>query len=493
MKMKNFSKTLIASLVAFSSAGASAAAFQLAEISTSGLGRAYAGNAAVADNASVVATNPALMTLFKQTEISAGGIFVDADVNIDGKLNATGADASHKNVIPTAIVPNAYIVSPINERLSIGGGVNVNYGLISEFDPNYSAGFLGGRTSLNAVNVNFSAAYDLGYGFVLGAGLNAVHAKAELERFLGAGAARFAPAKQFLEDKKVQVQSAIQGLKALEAGIAAGNTALEAQKTQVLAQVNGLLKSQNLNQTITNSAQLERLVNGIQNTNASSTIHKLKGDKWALGWNVGLVYNINERNRLGFTYHSEIDLKFKGKYSNTVPVVIPKMVDTITGGAEMDGTLRLRLPAFWEVSGYHKLTDKLSAQYSYKRTDWSKFQSLEAYNMQGNRLLHKTENFNDSQRIALGLSYDVNEMLTLRTGVAFDESASVTHPSISIPDTDRAWYSVGATVRFTPNLSADVGYSHLRGSNLTFSEDGLATFKSKARANLYGLNVNYKF
>lgn len=202
MKMKNFSKTLIASLVAFSSAGASAAAFQLAEISTSGLGRAYAGNAAVADNASVVATNPALMTLFKQTEISAGGIFVDADVNIDGKLNATGADASHKNVIPTAIVPNAYIVSPINERLSIGGGVNVNYGLISEFDPNYSAGFLGGRTSLNAVNVNFSAAYDLGYGFVLGAGLNAVHAKAELERFLGAGAARFAPAKQFLKTRK---------------------------------------------------------------------------------------------------------------------------------------------------------------------------------------------------------------------------------------------------------------------------------------------------
>lgn len=159
----------------------------------------------------------------------------------------------------------------------------------------------------------------------------------------------------------------------------------------------------------------------------------------------------------------------------------------------MDGTLRLRLPAFWEVSGYHKLTDKLAAQYSYKRTDWSKFQSLEAYDMQGNRLLHKTENFNDSQRIALGLSYDVNEILTLRTGVAFDESASVTHPSISIPDTDRAWYSVGATVRFTPNLSADVGYSHLRGSNLTFSEDGLATFKSKARANLYGLNVNYKF
>lgn len=494
--MKIFSKTLLASLVTLCSAGAAhAAAFQLAEVSTSGLGRAYAGDAAVADNASVVASNPALMTLFKKTELSAGGIFVDADVNIEGKLNATGTDASHKNVIPTAIVPNAYIVSPINDRLSLGGGLNVNYGLKSEFAPNYSAGFLGGRTSLSAANVNFSAAYDLGYGFVLGAGLNAVHAKAELERFLGAGAARFAQAKQVLQAQKSVIDTRINQLKVLESAINSGNSSpiLEAQKAALLTGINGLLQSQGLNQTITNSAQLERLVNGIQNTSASTTIHKLKGDKWALGWNVGLVYNINEGNRLGFAYHSEIDLKFKGKYSNNVPVAIPNVVNTITGGAEIDGTLRLRLPAFWEVSGYHKLTDKLAAQYSYKRTDWSKFNSLDAYDMQGNRLLHKAENFNDSQRLALGLSYDVNEMLTLRTGVAFDESASVTHPSISIPDTDRAWYSLGATVRFTPNLSADVGYSHLRGSHLTFSEDGLATFKSKARANLYGLNLNYKF
>ncbi|HHW7567173.1 TPA: outer membrane protein transport protein [Mannheimia haemolytica] len=495
MKMKNFSKTLIASLVTLSSAGASAAAFQLAEISTSGLGRAYAGDAAVADNASVVATNPALMTLFKQTEISAGGIFVDADVNIEGKLNTTGTDASYKNVIPTAIVPNAYIVSPINDRLSIGGSVNVNYGLKSKFDPNYSAGFLGGRTSLSAVNVNFSTAYDLGAGFVLGAGINAVHAKAEFERFLGEGARTFKPAQKFLEQNKATIDGRIQQLKALEAGIAAGNTALENPKAQLLAGINGLLKAQGLPESakVANSAQLERLVNSIKNTNESTTIHKLKGDKWALGWNVGLVYNINEGNRLGFAYHSEIDLKFKGKYSNAMPVTRPPMINTVTGGAEIDGTLRLRLPAFWEVSGYHKLTDKLAAQYSYKRTDWSKFKSLDAYDQQGNLLLHKTENFNDSQRIALGFSYDMNEMLTLRTGIAYDESASVMNPSISIPDTDRTWYSVGATVRFTPNLSADLGYSHLRGSNLTFSEDGLATFKSKARANLYGLNVNYKF
>ena len=99
--MTKFNKTLLATATLLAAGGANAAAFQLAEISTSGLGMAYAGNAAVADNASVVATNPALMTEFKKAELSAGGVFVDADVDVTGSIG--GVPANHKNVIPTAI------------------------------------------------------------------------------------------------------------------------------------------------------------------------------------------------------------------------------------------------------------------------------------------------------------------------------------------------------------------------------------------------------
>lgn len=464
--MNNFSKTLLASLVALSSAGANAAAFQLAEISTSGLGMAYAGNAAVADNASVVATNPALMTKFKSTEISAGGVYVDGDVNVEGSFTSNPAiDASYKNIVPNAILPNLYVVAPINDRLSIGGGMNVNYGLKSEFSPGYNAGFFGGKTDLSAINLNFSAAYNLGAGFTLGAGVNAVYAEAELVRYLGLAG-------------KAAAQRAAAGAQQLQ------------QAAQQAAAAGNLAQAQAFGAQAAATANAARAYASLNN---DTVIHKLKGDKWGFGWNAGLLYEINENNRLGIAYHSEIDLRFKGKYSNNIPVAIPGVVNTVTGGAEQAGSLTLTLPAYWEVSGYHKLTDKLAAQYSYKRTDWSSFKSLNAYDANGNELFHKTENFNDSQRVAFGLSYDVNEMLTLRTGIAHDESASVTNLSISIPDTDRTWYSVGATVRVTPNLSADIGYSHLRGSKNTFTEDGLATFKSKAKANLYGLNVNYKF
>ncbi|QIM62676.1 hypothetical protein A1D29_04870 [Pasteurellaceae bacterium Orientalotternb1] len=474
--MTKFTKTVIASLFTFSAAGASAAAFQLAEGSTSGLGMAFSGNAAVADDATVVSTNPALMTKFKQVEISAGGILVNAKIDVQGKF-PTGKDASHNDIIPKAVVPNAYIVAPVNDRFSLGGGVNVNYGLKSEFRPDYSAGFFGGRTDLTAVNLNLSGAYKLGYGFSVGLGVNAVHAKATLERYLG----------NLVELAQAQVKA---GLQQVEAGI----TKIQSLPPQVQAapQVQAQLAALKAKQIELNTkaAGLQQ-INAL--TNESDVIHRLKGDKWGFGWNAGLLYEINENNRLGFSYHSAIKLNFKGKYSNTVAVTIPNVVNTTTGGAEIAGSLSLTLPAFWEVSGYHKLTDKFAVNYSYKRTDWSTFKSLDAYTENGNKLFHKTENFNDSSRIALGASYDVNEALTLRTGIAYDESASVTNPSISIPDTDRTWYSVGATYRFTPNLSTDIGYSHLRGSKNAFNEEGLADFKVKSKANLFGLNVNYKF
>lgn len=414
--MNKFTKTALASIFTFSAAGASAAAFQLAEISTSGLGMAYAGNAAVADNASVVATNPALMTKFKQVEISAGGIYVDANVDVEGSFNgraipssATG-NANAKDIIPSAIVPNLYVVAPISERFAVGGGVNVNYGLKSEFEKTYSAGVLAGKTELSAVNYNFSSAYDLGYGFSFGAGLNAVHAKATLERHFGA-------------------------------------------------------------------------LNPMAPT---ATASRLKGDKWGFGWNVGLSYDINENNRLGVAYHSPVDLRFKGKY-----------VGTQSANVEIPGRLNLELPAYWEISGYHKLTEKLAVQYSYKKTHWNSFQELRATDNNGKVLLQKDEKFNNNSRIALGMSYDVIEVLTLRAGIAYDESASVAHPSISIPDTDRTWYTLGATYRFTPNLSVDLAYAHLRGSKNTFTESQVTSavgeFKVKSTANLYGLNVNYKF
>ncbi|HDR1007025.1 TPA: porin [Pasteurella multocida] len=424
-KTSKFTQTLLASALAVVAGSASAAAFQLAEVSTSGLGRAYAGEAAIADNAAVVATNPALMSLLKQPEISVGAIYVDPNINLTSPMPGF----AYKNIAPNALVPTVYGVYPINEKFAVGGGLNVNYGLATEFDDKYAGGFLGGKTDLTAINFNLSGAYRVTEKFSVGLGLNAVHAKAKLERYAGA------LVKQF--------------------------------------QAFGMKEN--------------------------SIISKLQGDKWGFGWNAGLVYEFNEHNRIGVAYHSQVDINFKGQYSNQFPTSNMALVQglsaqgiTATGGKEIPGTLHLPLPAYWEISGYHKMTDRFAMHYSYKYTQWSKFKELRAKGTDGKTLFSKTEEFRDSSRIALGASYDVTDALTVRTGIAYDESAADEHNTISIPDTDRTWFSVGATYHFTPNVSIDAGFAHLKGKKNTFKEEGVP-FTSKASANLYGLNVNYRF
>ena len=460
-QMKKFNQSVLATAMLLAASGANAAAFQLAEVSTSGLGMAYAGNAAVTDNASVVATNPALMTEFKKAEFSVGGILVDADVDVAGTIG--GVPANHKNVIPNAIVPNMYAVVPVTERFALGGGLNVNYGLKSEYGNQYAAGVYGGRTELTALNFNLSGAYDLGYGFSAGFGLNAIHSDAEVERHLGIGGKAIA---RQLQAKATQAANAGQAAQA---------------------------------------AQLNAVAGQLANMPSNTSVSKIKGDKWSLGWNAGLTYKLNENHRWGLAYHSAVNVKFKGEYSNQLPVdynaLLPLLaasgaslpISQATGGKNVPGSLTLNLPAYWEFSGFHKITDKLAVQYSYKYTEWKRLKSLTAYGNSGNTLFHKDEKFSNASRYALGFSYNANDALTLRAGVAYDKSASVNHPSISIPDTDRMWYSLGATYRFTPNLSADFGYSHLRGKKNSFKEGLSGQFKVTSKANLYGLNINYRF
>ena len=483
--MSRFPKTLLASALTVVAGGANASAFQLAEVSTSGLGMAYAGNAAVADNASVIATNPALMTKFQGAEMSVGGILVDTDLHIQGKTKL-GNSANQNNVVPTSLIPNAYFVAPINDKFAVGLGYNVNFGLSTEYSNSYNAGTLGGQTELQSHNFNLSGAYNIGNGFSFGAGVNAIYSKAEVRRTLGDTTEN--PAIKAAID---QAKAGASALKALPTAI---NKAQPLSALATAQPANALLQALNAQFPAgTTIAQAETSLNAIVTSLSSkeTEITRITGDKWSFGWNAGLAYELNENNRWGLAYHSAVDVKFNGKYRNALSTNLGSVI--ATNSEERDGKLTLNLPAYWELSGYHKLTDRFAVQYSWKRTEWSRLKTLDAYSMDGSaHYMHKDEAFRDTNRYAVGVSYEATQDLTLRAGLAYDRSASVNHPSISIPDTNRMWYSTGATYKFTPNLSTDVGFAYLHGTKFGFGEDG-ATFKVRASGYLYGLNLNYKF
>lgn len=425
----------------------------MAEVSTSGLGRAYAGEAAIADNASVVATNPALMSLFKTAQFSTGGVYVDSRINMNGDvesstknlqmLAAKYGSASQRNVVPGAFVPNLYFVAPVNDKFALGAGMNVNFGLKSEYDDSYDAGVFGGKTDLSAINLNLSGAYRVTEGLSLGLGVNAVYAKAQVERNAGI-------IKESVELAKTAFTVAQDDEKAIPTYLTSKNTSVVSLQDRAA---------------------------------------------WGFGWNAGVMYQFNEANRIGLAYHSKVDIDFVDRTATSLEAGVI--------GAGKKGDLTLTLPDYLELSGFHQLTDKLAVHYSYKYTHWSRLTKLNASFEDGKKAFDKELQYSNNSRVALGASYDLYEKLTLRAGIAYDQAASRHQRSAAIPDTDRTWYSLGATYKFTPNLSVDLGYAYLKGKKVHFKEvkttgktvilNATADYTSQAHANLYGLNLNYSF
>ena len=414
-----FSKTLIAASLAFVSADTFAAAFQLSEQNASGLGRAYAGEASIADDASVVARNPALMTLFKDKQLSVAAIGVIPDVSLEGESAPTGIDESSlddDSIAPSAVVPAAYFTMPYNDKVSIGFGAFSNFGLSTDFEDDYSAGQIAGKTEIFTVNLNASVAYKVTEKFSYGIGLNAIFADATIVRHAGAGLP-FA---------------------------------------------------------------------------ASTEVVNLEGDDTGYALNVGLMYQLDDNSRFGFNYRTETDITFEGDFSSDLPTNFGG-----TDGVKYPGTVDITLPAIAEFSGSHQLDDKLGLHYSVLWTGWSSFESLEAQVTAptGDKFsaFNKDESFSDSMRYSIGSDYQYSENLLLRAGVAFDESpVSQDHLSISIPDTDRFWFSFGGNYAIDQNSNVDLGVSIIRGKTQNFEEEGFE-FESKGHAVLLGAQYNYKF
>ncbi|WP_407437985.1 long-chain fatty acid transporter FadL [Lelliottia sp.] len=434
-----FKKTALAVAVAIVSTSAWSAGFQLNEFSSSGLGRAYSGEGAIADDAGNVSRNPALITMFDRPTFSAGAVFVDPDVNISGR-SPTGRSLNAQNIAPTAWVPNLHFVAPINDQFGWGASVTSNYGLATEFNNNYAAGAYGGTTDLETLNLNLSGAYRLDSHWSFGVGFDAVYAKAKIERYAG------------------------------DLGqIVAGSGMLPPALAGQVAQIPG-----------------------------DTQIAYLKGDEWGFGWNAGILYEIDKNNRYGLTYRSEVKIDFDGDYKSSLPSAYNQILGSFglpmgTDGRTTGGSLSLNLPEMWELSGYNRVAPQWAVHYSLTYTSWSQFQELKATNSNGDTLFYKDESFRDAYRIALGTTYYMDDNWTFRTGIAFDDSpVPADKRSISIPDQDRFWLSAGATYAFNKDASIDAGVSYMHGQKVTFQE-GPYEFSSEGKAWLYGMNFNYAF
>lgn len=162
---------------------AAASGFGLIESNADGQGVAYAGSGAVAENASTIYFNPAGMTLLPGRQIVGSLHAIQFSTKFDDGVagNNDGGDAGG-----LSFIPNLYYAMPLNANTWFGLGINVPFGLKTEYDPAWQGRVHGIKSELQTVNINPSIGMRVSDKLSLGAGISAMYIKAELTGFAGA-------------------------------------------------------------------------------------------------------------------------------------------------------------------------------------------------------------------------------------------------------------------------------------------------------------------
>ncbi|WP_217529633.1 outer membrane protein transport protein [Vibrio cholerae] len=247
-------KTLLSCAVAFGLASVStftqAAGFQLAEYSATGLGRAYAGEAAMADNASAQWRNPAMLTYLEGTQISAGAIYVNPNVDVEGTVNHAQLGKTHassKDFAHDAVIPNFYLSHQLNEQVALGFALGTNYGMETDLGTEFAASHFGNQASVISKEANLNIAYQILPQLSIGGGVRYVMG----EGHFGATA----PAKNLIRHP---------------------------------------------------------VTNNVMTLPKGTTLKYMEGEDNSWGWQVGSAWQINQDHRLGLAYKSEVVMDFEG-------------------------------------------------------------------------------------------------------------------------------------------------------------------------------------
>jgi long-chain fatty acid transport protein len=181
----------------------------------------------------------------------------------------------------------------------------------------------------------------------------------------------------------------------------------------------------------------------------------VKGDDWAVGYNLGAMFQITKATRVGLTYRSELEFDLEGKQKFAFPNAAL---------VNQDISAKLKTPASASLAVSHMVNDRLELLADYTWTDWSVVDTIQLKNKQtGANLSALSYNFKDSWRVGVGANYQYNSDLKLRFGIAHDKAPvkSAADRTMTLPDTDRTWLSFGVKYKLSPQASVDVGYTHI--------------------------------
>jgi long-chain fatty acid transport protein len=442
--------------VFFATHGAArAAGFQLFVQNASGLGTAYAGQAANPEDASTIFFNTAGLTQIKdsqfvgalqlvkpETTFSDSGScspYVGTGVgtsacpfgkggNLGNAFGGSGGDSGSLGAVPGLYLS----YEALTDRLWVGLGVNAPFGSTTEWDSDWMGRFHSVKSEIKTYNFNPTVAWKFNNLISVGGGLNAQRITADLSNAISYRA--------------VALSS---GIGAIIAGTPAG----------------------------------------------SEGVATVKGDDWGWGWNVGVLLTPLPTTKVGIAYRSAISYRIQGDVSfGNRPAALGAVPNVADGSIAAD----VKLPETLSLAVSHQATSDLQLLADWTWTGWNSIQDLTIVRTNGplaGQVLSNTPlRFKDTWRAAFGVGYQVNSSWKVRAGTAYDNGATQDQfRTPRLPDASRIWLALGAQWKPGPMWAVDFGYAYLiirdASSNLA-NQDTAASLPRGSLVGTYQANAN---
>ena len=439
MKRNAITAAVVSALGLLAASEAHAAAFALYEQGVSGLGNAYAGAAAVAEDATTVWWNPAGMArLGAGKHFAIGGVLISPSTKFS---NGSSQTAAFSNPASTgtggdagkdATVPSMFYVMDLNPRMHFGVGISVPFGLKTEYDSDWIGRFQGIMSKVETLNINPSLSYKLSETASIGGGIS-------------------------YQRGKIDLKSGV-NYSAIVSGALGPN--LEGQNTT-----------------------------------------SVDGDAW--GFNIGGLFNVAPATRVGIHYRSSLDYKLDGNTSfSNVPAAFAGIPAAAAGTSNGNVKLDVKTPDNLSFSVAHKLNDQWDLLGDLTWWHWSRIKQLPVVRTSGpangTTLSALTFNFDDTWRASIGANYKLNGPWTLKLGAAYDQTPvpNAESRTVRLPDSDRYWLSVGAAYQVSRDGKLDFGYTLVSAKNADINNDQTATgggiVNGSYKAHVHVLGVQYQ-
>lgn len=442
--MKKSAAALVLTGVSVAVSTAFAAGFQLTEQSSLGAGRAYAGAGIVGDDLSAVHYNPAGMTLLDGTRFQAGGVWIGLNADFKGNNGE-----SENGRLKGQMIPAGYVTHQVNDKVWLGFAMTVPFGMGTEYDRNWEHANRGTSAKIYTFDMNPSIAYKVSDFISVGAGVSVQYAKAELGMRM----------------------DAVPGM-----GMAHG---------------------------------------------------KVEADSWDWGYNFGVMISPTDKLRFGLAYRSAIkheadgDVTLSSVNADTLNQMLPGAGDLapLLEGQMLGTSATIKTPDTLMLTGTWEATDQLRLSGLIRWANWSNFDDLTLENSVpsglgmmagqfgpgGQALVGQVKEvtienkWQDTWLFSIGADYRINSAFTVRGGLAYETSPvddQSTRMAV-IPDTDRVWFSLGASWYPTQDLQFDVGATYLMGvgdKDLYNDVNGKKVGKyDSLDAYLLGVQMQYRF